>query len=345
MPFDPDRDDDARGIGPKYRGLGPRLDNQSRGIGPRFMSLDNGTQRPHGGTAAPPPPPPFLQETLQVVDEQLSAQMILRQLLPVFSSEFSNVAGRQSASINQKIGAEVPVAVLGTTAFAAKVAAQADAQEVEDIAALVRFRTSVVDARLRRAGPNLTGRYPRPLTPTTKILPSDFGFIQPRLQRVEPKRSAGFFFARENVIFLKVGSMDMSVIAHELCHAFTHPAWSELQIRIGAFWLADEMSQVDEGVTSEMANIVLYTITGGRLAQPGGSPNGFVGYPTSVQSAAGRILKLLDGTPSTPGPNARAAYFGGKIKVTMDPKRPDDMRAAIVELGGAKPIRVGAMLP
>jgi hypothetical protein len=278
-----------------------------------------------------------------LADDQKSADAIRDQLLAFAKAEFARTVKGKQIPYNKIIGRKVPVKVLKKDDFDAQYAKFTARLDAEDLAALVRYRTRFVERTLRRLkemGVELRGTYPARLTPTTVIDPLDAGSFLPSSMRTTQSRVAGFFDAHEDTLFIIAGSVDQDVIGHELCHAYTHPTWTEVQIKISAFGHAVEVNQIDEGVTSEMANIILLRLLRQQAGgSPAGSPNGYVGYPREVQARAETFLNAVDGQ-TTPGNVTMEAYFGGHIDVKIDEKKLED---SVLTLGKKK-IKLGTVV-
>ena len=307
-----DNDDPVRGTGPSYRGVSP----SHRGIDDIARGLARPTRIAQAQSAVTPQ---------KLAAQQQQAEAIRDQLLPFFVSELSTTVGGKLKPYNSRIGTKIATVVLDRPAFSKKLSEQQISQAAEDAAAFVRYRTTDANKAIDIARGSLQGHYPSPVTPTTPIDPKDALAVFPQVERVQPARVAAFYFNKDDTLYVQMGDAKDNVIAHELCHAYAHAAWNDMQIEFSVFPLkSGPMSEIDEGITSEMANIVLLAFA---HSQSGGAPvtpsNGYVGYPSTVQVRATKFMSAVDGS-SSPGPRTMEAYFGGKIRISLDVKHVDD---------------------
>jgi hypothetical protein len=83
-------------------------------------------------------------------------------------------------------------------------------------------------------------------------------------------------------------------MAHEMCHAYTHVAWTNFQLQLSAHLLTRKMNRLDEAVTSELASLVLYNWAAAQRKGARGfdqPPSGYVGYGTEVHGQGSHSAK------------------------------------------------------
>lgn len=323
--------------GPSYRGTANRgIGNrgiENRGIENR--GLRNGaTMRQHGGavrqstsTTGPvtgptgSPRQSFIGRTLSGARDLALAQARAEALhdaqRPFFVSTF-----KAQARGNQRLGMKVPIRVVPQLEFDTLLAARDGLMRAEWRTTLVRLRPAYVQTKLEvfaQRG-SLSGRYPATITPTTKLHPTDADLLDPPVFR--GGRAGAFFDPFLDIIVVRSDQVDAGVIAHETCHAYASATWNSMQLMLSVYGGDPAATELDEGVTSELAGLALFNQAVATQRKTPGvaiqAPTGYAGYGTAHQARAGRFMQAVDGSPSTPGPNAIAAYVGGDLAFRID---------------------------
>lgn len=314
-------DDEARGIG-------------SRGTGNRGTS-NRGTSAPAQLAAAAGSP-----GNKALAATQARAEKLVADLLPFFTSTFSwQKAKGKTEPYNKRIGKPVPVKVLDAAAFLAEEKSLAKFGYSQELRALVTYRPQWVSDRLvaiRKFGP-LRGKYGDKIDSHTILHPDDAHQFYSEVRISRPTNAAAFYSEEKSALFVLQGQVDVAVVAHELCHAYCDPVWTEFQLELSAYLLTLKMNALDEGVTSELASLVLYnwfSSQGGGSPASGTAPDGYVGYGRDVQRQGALFLEKAEGkVTSTPGPTTMEAYFEGQIRLALNEEKPVD---SVVQLGRKK---------
>lgn len=138
---------------------------------------------------------------------------------------------------------------------------------------------------------------------------------------------AGFWAEGPGTLVVLDGQIDRGVIAHELAHAYTSREWNLFIVLLSAWDHGKDAKRLDEGMTSEMADLAIASLTNGPSV-PGapkmrshvrrtGVPSGYGGYGLPERMAARRFCTRVDAS-DWPGVNAHDAFFRGRISVAID---------------------------
>lgn len=329
-----DPDNPATTTGPSYRSTSPA----QRGTSPAqrgTLPTNRGTAPAHRGVrvAQPNPGVPPLRGVLDRVNAELDLASSIRQeeatankladdLRTHFTATF--VVGGSSSLYSPLIGQARPVRVLDKQAFTSQLVKEMDLQ----------WRAEF-DVLLGEAQPNFarkftaarrSGRLSRDYGDKVPTSFDELSVIDARnISPPSPGGSAGGIWSeREQTLFVLSGQATDGLIAHELCHAYTHPRWNAVQLLMAAWDLGSWAAHVDEGVTSELANAVLLhrepRTFGGAPAST--KPNGYHGYGADVRTQGRAFLDLIEGPGNGPGHATMAAYFAGEITLKVDQAHP-----------------------
>ena len=318
--------------GPSYRGTANRgtenRGTENRGIGNR--GLGNGARARQQGSAvrqsaAATSPPTgsqgaagqsFVGRTVSLARDLALAQARAEALhdvqRPYFVSTF-----KAHARGSQRLGMKVPIRVVPQLEFDTLLAARDSLMRAEWRTTLVRQRPAFVQKELEAFAQrgSLSGRYPTTITPTTRLHPRDADLLDPPV--VVRGRAGAFFDPFLDIIVVRSDQVDAGVIAHETCHAYASAKWNSMQLMLSVYDGEPAATELDEGVTSELAGLTLFNQAVATQRKTPGvaiqAPTGYAGYGAAHQARAGRFMQAVDGTPSTPGPNAVAAYVGGDL--------------------------------
>lgn len=348
---DDDVDNHAAMIGPSYRMIGPA----NRGTRVAQVSPGSGT----------PPRQTFIGRTLRagianaataearaVAVAQTEAEQLLNELRPFYAAHYGKYRGRGQ----RKPGDPVPIEVLGRRDFAASLALLDAELEAEERALITKYIPRYASERISGAGsgPNVTLI---PVTSATRLTPNQLKTIRPSTPRTS-QNAGGFYTAARDRIVLRVDQVDAAIIAHEVCHAYASQLWNELGIAIslqsvlvdtrgvGKERLSDVFFDVDEGVTSKLAQSVIddwfvAPMNPGMHPRPPRVPSALVGYGTVRLTTAESFIGPIDRTLTDPGPNTFLAYFAGDLSFVIDENDPLE---SDIRCGRARPMKLRGLL-
>lgn len=145
-------------------------------------------------------------------------------------------------------------------------------------------------------------------------------------QTIWPRTGAGtpgaFWSEARQTVFVKLGQLTEGLIAHEFCHGYASPQWNEVQIELLVRGFGTQSSNLDEGVTSELADQAL------DLLRPAGNsvrqnrPSGYHGYGHAVRAQARHFLDLIEGSGNPPGDATKSAYAAGQVSLKFNAAHP-----------------------
>ncbi|MEZ4403591.1 MAG: hypothetical protein R3B06_26440 [Kofleriaceae bacterium] len=230
-------------------------------------------------------------------------------MLPYFDRAFAPFA-----KTNKKIGTRPQFRVLDSQSFTQNLEARDKIFRDEFISLYIKLRYQHVQEKLNAITMrgSVSGSYPSPIGPTTKLHPRDANIIWPPATKSKP---GAFYDPFTNSLNVRIDQVDPGIIAHECCHYFTAKKWDESILLLAVYDLDPTAVHIDEGVTSAVANTVLYEWN--KSARPAHAPDGFAGYGSDVRRVAQKFVTHADGTLFTPGKNALGAYLGGAVSVTI----------------------------
>jgi|GEM_PF-4344553 len=331
-----DQDDHARMTGPSYRGISNR-GTATRGTanrGPVAPAL-SAFRQAAPGAAAPGvggvTGQSFIGRTLTTARDaarralaaaQAQAEAIHDAQRPFFLSTFRPLAPK-----NARLGDKVPIKVVEQTRFNALIAPRDATLRDQWRTTLVRLRPAFVQEKLDKLARRdaLSGSYPATITPSTRLDPRDADLIDSPVEN----RAGAYFDPFSRVVVVRIDQVDEGIIAHETCHAYASQQWDAVNLTLSVYF-EPMATHTDEGVTSEMANLVLFNQASATQVTGAGTQirtaNGYVGYLAAVQARANRFMKAFDGTAGTPGPNSIAAYLGGDVALRINDRDPQTSR-------------------
>jgi len=347
-----DQDDHARMTGPSYRGISNR-GTATRGTanrGPVAPAL-SAFRQAAPGAAAPGvggvTGQSFIGRTLTTARDaarralaaaQAQAEAIHDAQRPFFLSTFRPLAPK-----NARLGDKVPIKVVEQPEFGTLLERRNAAMNVVFVAEMVRLRPAHVQRNLQALAQRgaLVRSYSPPITAATKIHPVDGNLLSPPPSQ---GRAGAFYDPGNDVVVIRIDQVDAGIVAHEACHAYTSAPWNAMQIVLGVYDLEPAATEIDEGVTSEMANLALFNMAVATQVKVPGmpiqAPNAYAGYLANVQARAARFMRASDNSAGTPGPNAIAAYFEGDLTLQISSSDPRKSKLRL----GTKIVSVAALL-